>query len=366
MVQGSELRRRFAAIDKAGRLHFTDDVKNIELSVLDGNSQDPALRDVFFALHYILETVRLLQMGKSIPSRCALLTVTHVLLQVTGLTPLPKAAATKSIARASSSKAKTEQPEELDSDIEILPGPPPAKPNPLQDAILRWLEQHRDGYYHTHPVVCEIRGNIVKIEDDEAQPMPQGNAKGNTKAKPKGKDKGEDKVKDKVNEKKDECCCLQSFTHLQTWIKIIAELNTITKTNNMAEPIVRHKKISQIVIGHFFNHSHDWVNNCCYAQSLLTQHGKDPTIQALTVSLENNALGVNNLLERLCCTLAKQASEAEAKAAGKGKAKATHKAKAKAVGKLTAEAEVQDEDYKAGEGPLYVEVDNDSSSLSSD
>ena len=81
-------------------------------------------------------------MGKSIPSRCALLTVTHVLLQVTGLTPLLKAAMTKSTAQASSLKAKTKQPEELNSNIKILPSPPPAKPNPLQDAILHWLEQH--------------------------------------------------------------------------------------------------------------------------------------------------------------------------------------------------------------------------------
>ena len=57
MVQGSKLQRCFAAIDKAGCLHFTNNVKKIELSVLDGNSQDPALQDVFFALHYILKTV---------------------------------------------------------------------------------------------------------------------------------------------------------------------------------------------------------------------------------------------------------------------------------------------------------------------
>ena len=57
-VEGHEHRRRFAALDKKGHFHFTEDVQKIELRVLDGHTEDSTLRRVFFAVDYILESVR--------------------------------------------------------------------------------------------------------------------------------------------------------------------------------------------------------------------------------------------------------------------------------------------------------------------
>lgn len=57
MVDGQEHCHRFAALDKYGQLHLTQDIEKIELRVLDGVSNDRALNKVFFAIHYLLETV---------------------------------------------------------------------------------------------------------------------------------------------------------------------------------------------------------------------------------------------------------------------------------------------------------------------
>ena len=56
-VDGQEHRRRFAALDKFGRLHLTQDIEKIELRVLDGIAEDLTLDRVYFGIEYILEKV---------------------------------------------------------------------------------------------------------------------------------------------------------------------------------------------------------------------------------------------------------------------------------------------------------------------
>ncbi len=340
MAEGIEHRRRFAAIDQHGHIHLTSDVDKIALHVLDGQSEDQALHRVYFAVDYILEHVRCVL---SLPC-CA---NHHVLCrslsydqtpQAPKLIPFSKTSPAK--AKVASSKQKSARPPlEHDSDIEILDGPPSKsvkqEPSALQEAILKWLRAYRNGYYDTHKIVIQIRSNAaMKSDPDDDEPKKsKGNGKrdgksSNKKSKGKKKDDGKDKR-----------CRPQAFTLLQEWIKIVNDINSIAETDDSAEPIARHKKISQIVVGLFLNRSHDWVTNCCRAQALLNQHGNDPAIKRLTRKLEKESLGVNKLLVVLRRAVA-------------------HPSKGVSVSGNDTSA--QDEDYDKGEGrPSYVEVDGD-------
>ena len=114
----------------------------------------------------------------------------------------------------------------------------------------------------------------------------------------------------------------------------MAKLTTLGETDDSADPVARHKKITVVVIARFLNCGVDWVQDCCRCQSLLNQYSKEPAVKALIKKLENESLGVKNLLTQL----------------------------REAVGRDADEDEMDvDMDYDEGPGrPSYIEIASDS------